>query len=293
MKRLLSFLTLLAVSLPFALHAAPIAFSRNATVCVAEPDGSKVRKVTRGVYPDISADGKTIVFNTDDPKTTDRKVALVDVASGKVTTVPNIPSDNCYGPALSPDERRVAFHLFDGTSWHIAVIDVDGKNYRQVKVKDPQAEEVWTPVWAADGKSLFCHDFTHIYRVTLDGRVLQKWPVTLFGKDASFSSGNSLALSPDGRTLLVEADRADDIAVKGWAGPPPALWTLDLSSSRATQVSPASLLAWDACWLDAGTVLAVGASVAKPDPALYRISLADQSIKRLLNDAVSPSAARQ
>jgi hypothetical protein len=39
----------------------------------------------------------------------ERHIAIGDVASGKVTVVPNIPIDNCFGPVCSPDANNSLF----------------------------------------------------------------------------------------------------------------------------------------------------------------------------------------
>lgn len=287
---------LILVSLTCFLHGAKavtIAFEKGGWIYVAQPDGSKARKVTRGVYPDISADGSQIVFNTEEPKTTNRKIAQVDVATGKVTVIPNIPSDNCFGPVWSPDGRQVAFHMMRGPKWEIGLVNVDGSDFCTLSVQLKNGGEVWQPEWAADGKSLFCHDLSTIFQVNLAGKILRKWPVTLFAKGAGMNSGSSLAASPDGRFLLVEADMDTEVSVKDWDGPPPALWKLDLHSEKITLVNPLDFLTWAPCWLNDKEILCVGATGNRPNPGLYQLTLKDGQRKFLLSGATSPSASRR
>lgn len=281
-------MVLLAVG---GVDAATIAFERGGMICVAEADGSKIRKVTKGVYPDISADGARVVFNTEEANSGNRKISVAEVATGKVTVIPNIPSDNCFGPVWSPDGKEVAFHMFNGTSWEIGLIGTDGTGFKVLTVRSPQVVEVWRPAWAADGKSIFCHDLEAIFQVSLEGRVLKKWPLTLIGKDVGMSSGSGLTASPDGRYLLMDVDMATEISVKGWDGPPPALWKLDLQTERFTLVSPMDLLAWSPCWLTEDEVLCQGATGAKPKPGLYQLLLKSGVYKLLIPGASNPSAS--
>jgi len=286
--RTVALLVLLAVG---GSNAATIAFERDGMICVAQPDGSKVRKVTKGVYPDISADGTMVVFNTEEANSGNRKIALADVATGKVMVIPNIPSDNCFGPAWSPDGTRVAFQMFNGTSWEIALIGADGADFEVLTIRSPKAVEAWRPTWAADGKSIFCHDLEAVFQVSLDGRILHRWPLMLIGKDVGMSSGSGLAASPDGRYLLMDVDMATEISVKGWDGPPPALWKLDLRSEKFSLVSPMDLLAWSPCWVTDDVVLCQGATGAKPKPGLYQLSLKSGGYKLLIPGATNPSAS--
>jgi len=76
-----------------------IAYDRGGKIFVAEVGGTHSKKIAEGVWPEISPDGTRVAFNTEgDAKNRlgpERHIAIADVASGKVTVLPNIPSDNC------------------------------------------------------------------------------------------------------------------------------------------------------------------------------------------------------
>src|SRR5438034_11584431 len=75
-----------------------IADDRDGKIFVADVDGAHSKKIADGASPEISPDGTRVAFNTEgDAKNRsgpERHIAIADVASGKVTVVPNIPSDN-------------------------------------------------------------------------------------------------------------------------------------------------------------------------------------------------------
>ncbi|MEI2722910.1 MAG: hypothetical protein V9H26_05035 [Verrucomicrobiota bacterium] len=64
-----------------------------------------------------------------------------------------------YGLSVSPDGRRVAFHLATSSGYQVWVSDVDGRNRVQV-VADPE-HLYFGPKWASDGAWLFFHDCWH------------------------------------------------------------------------------------------------------------------------------------
>ena len=76
-----------------------IAYERAEKISVADADGTHSKKIAEGALPEISPDGTRVAFNTvGDAKNRpgpERHIAIADVASGKVTVLPNIPSDNC------------------------------------------------------------------------------------------------------------------------------------------------------------------------------------------------------
>ena len=90
-----------------------MAYDRGGKIFVADVDGPHSKKIADGSWPAISPEGTRVAFNTEgDAKNRpgpERHIAIADVGSGKVTVLPNIPSDNCFGPVWSPDEKQLAF----------------------------------------------------------------------------------------------------------------------------------------------------------------------------------------
>src|SRR6476620_1260384 len=82
-----------------------IAYERGENIFVANRDGTHAKKIADGALPEVSPDGTRVAFNTEgDAKNRpgpERHIAIADIAGGKVTVLPNIPSDNCFGPVWS------------------------------------------------------------------------------------------------------------------------------------------------------------------------------------------------
>ena len=104
-----------AFSVPVNAAQRKIAYERGENIFVADVDSTHSKKIAQGALPEISPDGARIAFNTvADAKTRpgpERHIAIADVAGGKVTVLPNIPSDNCFGPVWSPDGKQLAFSI--------------------------------------------------------------------------------------------------------------------------------------------------------------------------------------
>src|SRR5947199_5186884 len=114
-----------------------MAYERGANIFVADIDGTHAKKVAAGALPEISPDGTHIAFNTDEDSKTrpgpERHIAIADVASGKVTVLKDIPSDNCFGPVWSPDGTKLAFSIMAEKEWHLGLVNADGSGFRFVK----------------------------------------------------------------------------------------------------------------------------------------------------------------
>jgi len=122
-----------------------IAYDRGGKIFVADVDGTHSKKIAEGGWPEISPDGARIALNTEgDAKNRpgpERHIAIADVASGKVTVVPNIPSDNCFGPVWSPDGKQLAFSIM-ADNGHLGLVNADGSGFRFVKNAELRPE-VW------------------------------------------------------------------------------------------------------------------------------------------------------
>jgi TolB protein len=155
-----------------------MAYEHRDDIFVADIDGTHQRKIAAAALPEISPDGTRVAFNTDaDSKTRpgpERHIAVADVASGKVTVLKDIPSDNCFGPVWSPDGLKLAFSIMAEKEWHLGLVNADGSGFRFVKNAALKAEAFGAPVWARNGKSIFCHDLDNLYQIDLDGSVLKK-----------------------------------------------------------------------------------------------------------------------
>jgi len=264
---------------------AQIAYEKDGWIYLSS-EGAKPRKLVKGVYPAFSPDGTSIAFNTEE-ENGDRHIATYNLGSGKSSVVANIPGGNSFGPSWSPDGKRLAFHIFNNDHWDVGIIGADGSGFTRV----PAGREVWSPSWAPDGQSLYVHDMDAIYQISLSGKTLRTWPVSLFGSGASMSSGSTLAVSPDGKCLLIEVDGDEDVKIKDWDGPPSALWTMDLQTGARQRIGSRSLLAWSGCWESASRIICTGATEKKPKPAVYRITLPDGAFSLVLPNAMNPSVA--
>jgi TolB protein len=282
----------------FALvNAAPqkIAYDRSGKIFVADIDGTHLKKIAEGDWPEISPDGTRVAFNTEgDAKNRpgpERHIAIADVATGKFTVVPNIPSDNCFGPVWSPDGKHLAFSIMTEHAWHLGFVNTDGSGFKLVKNADLKPEAFGAPEWARDGKSIFCHDLDNIYQIDLDGNVLRKWELSKILTDAGMNSGDRLSISPDGNSLLMDVDTGSEHERKNWDGPQPAIEKLDLSADKAVRITGQDDYVWQPFWLTANEFLCIMQKENENQASIYRMSLDGKNPKLVVKHARTPSAS--
>jgi len=279
----------------FVLHAGDtprrIAYSQGIAVYVANLDGSGAKKIAEGASPSISPDGTRLAYNTQAEKTPERHIAVADVATGKITLLPGIPGNNSYGPIWSPDGSRLIFSTMVGHNWELAVIDADGTHYRVFEPKAKVGDALNSVAWLPDSQSFYAQDMNTLYHFALDGTVKDKRSLAKFIPRASFSSGQQFSVGSDGHTLLLDADMDENITRKNWEGPPPAIWTYDLSTEKAVRISPKGYFAWNPAWVSESEILCAVQPEKSREPSIYRLSIDGKKRELVVKNASNPTVS--
>jgi TolB protein len=279
-----------------ALHAGDtprkVAFSRGDAIFVANLDGTGPKKIASGAWPRISPDGTRVAFNTQTEKTTERHIAIADVATGKVTVLQGIPSDNNYGPVWSPDSSKLIFSTMADHHWRLALIDADGTHFRQFEPKTKVGDSLNSVAWLPDGQSFYAQDLNTLYHFALDGTLKEKRTLENIIPSAGFSSGQQFSVGADGHTLLVDADMDENVKRKDWDGPPPAIWTLDLATSKSTRITPKGFYGWNPAWVSDSEILCNVQPEKSKQRSIYRLSTDGKKREVLIKNAENPSVSK-
>jgi len=272
-----------------------IAYSRGEKIFVADPDGTHSKKIADGDWPEISPDGARVAFNTEgDAKNRpgpERHIAIADVASGKVTVLPNIPSDNCFRPVWSRDGNQIAFYIMSEGDWQIGVVKSNGGDFRFLKKAGPNNNSFWSMCWAPQDHSFFCQDLTNLYQFAVDGSLIKRWDIGKLTGGGSMSSGTRLDVSPNGRRIIFDVDLAEESTRKNWDGAPPGIFVLDLETDSATRVSAKGIYAFDPQFITDDEFLCSIQKENETERSIYRVSMDGKNMKRLIKNGRLPSVS--
>ena len=270
-----------------------IAFERDDAVWIANLDGTGARKIAAGIFPVISPEGSRVAMTTNEKQgeTYIRHIAVVDIASGALTTFNNVPSTNVYYPSWSPDGKRVLFTLRRDEVWDIASTAADGSDFRLIKKGEPNKVTFYSPCWARDGQSVFVEDMEFIYQFGLDGNQINRWKIEQIVPHGGMSGDCRLDSSPDGKQLLLSIEMADQHHRKDWDGPHPAIWSFDLASGKSKRITPSAMWAWDASWIDGNNIICLNQPAGEKEPSIYRVAIDGKNPKLLIKHARFPSVS--
>jgi TolB protein len=293
---------LIIVALALALHVsfsaeagAPqskIAFERDSNVWIANIDGTRTRKLIMGDDPRIAPDGTKVAFTMTPPRSKDveRYIAVVDVETGATRIFKDMPSDNCFGPVWSPNGSQILFEIFVDNHWRLGLVNADGSDFQFFKT--PFRDQGWSsPCWAPDAKSIYCQDLENICSFGLDGELIAKWEVSKTIPKGDMDSSKRLSVSDDGKKLLIDLNMDEEVSLKDWEGPPPAIWMLDIASGKATRLTPKKSYASDSCWLSDSEILVVDAPRGAKISSIYRVSISDGTSRLVIKNAANPSVS--
>ncbi len=184
----------------------PVVFQRDDNICLGDTLGWESKTVAKGNDAEISPDGASVAFTASDDKGDGRYIAVLDLATKRVTRLASVPGHNSYGPRWSPDGETLLFNHWDSTQgdWRFAVVSKDGKDFR---VLAPKLYGIYSPFWSSDGASVYGHNLDTLYRIAADtGKVMECKRLTdILGSEAEPSSDIRFSVSPDGTQWLFAA----------------------------------------------------------------------------------------
>jgi TolB protein len=272
-----------------------LAFERGEDIWTANLDGTSPKKIASGQAPELSPDGTKLAFNTVQAigQPAHRQIAVADLATGAVAVFQDIPSDNCLQPVWSPDGTRLLFYFYTNNEMRIGLVNADGTGFRDVQKSEAKYKSYWAAAWAFDGQSFFAEDMENLYRLDLDAHIQKQWNIEKIVPHGGMGGDVRLHASADGKTLLMDIEMAEKER-KGWDGPPPSIWVFDLAAEKATRLTPKTLYAWDAHWLDADHIIFSSQAPGESEPSIYRMSTTSngKDVRLLVKKARLASASR-
>lgn len=232
---------------------------------------------------EISPDGKLIVFTDEGDN-----VISQNLVSGDAKVLVQAGTKNDLGEALSfyrvkfsPDGQTLALYWLAGRSGGIALIDADGKNFRDLKA----ARAGNDIAWSADGKQIaitverdpFGHSRAHLYVASAAAPEEVKDILPQEAQQAGKRVAKNVyepSFSPDSAMVAVSYATGDDGTADGAAhSPTREIYTIRTDGSNFTALTRHSQYATNPLWVDNKTIVYGLNRTSAQENGIYRIDL--------------------
>lgn len=110
-----------------------------------------------------------------------------------------------------------------------------------------------------------------------------------FFPGGGLNSGARLSLSPDGTRMLANVGIDEDTTMKGWNGPPPSVFLVDLNAGTAKRLTPKGVFAWDPSWPADSAFLCIIQREGQREPSVVRMPFAGGAPTVLVRGARTPT----
>src|SRR4030042_1685569 len=235
-----------------SLSAQTISFTRNDNeIWIADKNGDNLQFVCKGMYPDISPNGKYIAF------TASNGIGYVNIELKEIHIFKSIRADRSYGPKWSPNSNMIAFNCLSiPHPWGICVVDLED-TYFHILNEDGSTKYARRPTWDLEGRYILCHGDGNILKIDLNGNIISKIPYNNIISSYWIANGTRLSLSSDGNYLLFDA-MVENERIKGLPEPPIAIFIHNLLTGKTTRITPVGICALRPCWISNNKIIFEG-----------------------------------
>jgi len=236
-------------------EAAEVVFVKKGAIYAVDA-GQSPRKVAQGTCAALNPTGKWLAFTDEN---TQNGIRLLHLVSGEKRALIDI-TGRIRNLSFSRQGDKLCFVLYNGSKNELRYCSTTGiAKAKAVKV----AEEgqygfgPFEPTWGPDSTLVF-HDNNNLYRLKLDGSLVEKIATSkIAGEANAISSSDRFEYCPTNPNLIAftkVVPRTPKYA-SHFSDPGVGLFTYDVSSGSRTRVSRPGMIAFAPCWSKNGKYL--------------------------------------
>jgi Tol biopolymer transport system component len=216
---------------------------------------NKEIKLIEGSQADLSPSGEEIAFNGGAPYDFPTKLADLTASQGARVQIVNVRTHEVLAPEgiaglrtshpmWSADGTKLAFILTSENRADVGVLDISSGKWRAISRNldyGSASEPIYLDSWVAGDRSVLFHTTETVYRVALDGTLLQKIPALSFGISDSESR---FLMSSDGRHLIFNRSEVTLLGEEGYV-----IYRYDFVDNKLSRITPLSVSGDAPRWL--------------------------------------------
>jgi len=233
-----------------------LVFSDRNWIYYLAANSSVPRKLAKGSFPTLSPDRKRVAYclpqNSDVSAPAAATVMLFDLSTGKTTTVLRA---NAWIAHLrwSPNGERISLtQAFSSGKRELDTVGPDGTRIQKLIAGGEQgADDIFNPVWAPDGQSIYFQDMSNLFQVSTSGKVMAQTPLrAITEKQEAVTSSDSFVPSPADPNVLAYTRSVPGTRLfeKTFGEPNTALFLYDIRTKSHQRLTSPDVLALDPVW---------------------------------------------
>jgi len=233
-----------------------LVFGDRTWVYYLQPNTTQPRQIAKGNFPALSPSGQYVAYITPLDQTRSApenvKVMVFDLGSGRTST---IFQANAWAAHLRWSSRADYLLLtlanLNGKR-ELDIIGVNGSRQQTLISSGEQgANDVFSPVWAPDGRSIYFHDMESFFQIGLDGKVIAKTPLgVIAGEKESVTSADTFIPSPIDENVIAYTRSVPGTKLfeRTFGEPNTALYIYNRRTRTRHRVTAPEMLALDPVW---------------------------------------------
>jgi TolB protein len=263
-----------------------MAYQNGENIGIYDFSTGATKDLVKGYDPCISPDGEWLAYTESIKKGSDYKrvVSLISVENSERKSL-DIKDDNHYGAIWSPDGEFLVFSIMK-KNWQLGLIKPDKSGFRILQVADDIG--LYSPTWSHDGKHLFAHNLSVLFKMNINGDVVEKYDLKkMFGEEFFFSSATRFFMLSDNLTFVFEAEI--DETMDGLNGPLSAVFSYNLNSKKVQRLTEKGFCS-SGLWIDKqDRIYFSGFKNINESPSVFQTDLQNQKIIKIIDKANRPS----
>ncbi|MBI9073004.1 MAG: PD40 domain-containing protein [Melioribacteraceae bacterium] len=283
---------LLICFLSAELFAQKIYFCREGHVYVSDSLTNKETKLFEGTNPQISPNGKNIVYTQNEFSSTalKRYIGIYNNSTKKNLILKDIPGNENFSPKWSPDSKHILFSHKKDSLTKAAVVYTSGKGFKVIS--NGMKTNIGIGGWKSDGKRVLLYDKENLFEVDINGEILKKTSLTKIIGEYGFSWDMNFQFFQKDKVLIFTALNDDDF-IEGYVYAPSVLFIFDPMIGVPFRITPKGLNVTSFNFMDNKSTIIFSAltseTIRKGKDNIYKIDTRGHNLKQILENGVSPS----
>lgn len=271
---------------PEPLKLERIAYVSDGTIHVSGLNDGTHTKVGKGSEPSLSYDGRYLAYVNDIGNK--RRIAVLDFPNRNTRIIEDVQGTS-WRPVWSPTENRYLFSASaqtNGTSQRVVIVAHAREEKKYVLSRE--GRNIYAPVWAPDGKTVYGHDTHFLYQWEKTGLLVSHAILSEKFGQLDFNSSTVILPSADGSQWLIGTGREESFSRP--RRHTMTLFLFDEGSQSIRKISPDNVFISEFNWGgDHNSIIFSGKE--KPNQRhsdLYQLFVSDLSVKPLIKNATQP-----